>query len=134
MEENGKSATFINPQPADELAGVIVDGCVAQEGTRADYVVEKERAAVVVELKGRDVEKAAKQVVATAQQWKNDLKRVDEIAGLSVATRFPKASTRIQIQQSEFQKRFLSPLHVVCHNAEYEFDAIFTFKPLKKAK
>ena len=111
-----------------------MDGCVAREGTRADYVIEKDRAAVVVELKGRDVEKAGKQVTATANQWTSDLKRADEVAGLIVATRFPKASTKIQIQQSEFQKRFLSPLHVICHNAEFDFDAVFTFKPLKKRK
>lgn len=131
MEEKGKSATFLNPLKDEGLLPIKVDGCVVEQGTRADYVIEDGRSAVVVELKGRHVEQAAKQVFATASQWVGAYDRADRVAGLIIATRYPKASTKIQIEQSNFQKRFLVPLHVVCHNAEFDFDAVFSFRPLK---
>jgi len=114
------------------LLPIKVDGCVVAEGTRADYVIEDGRRAVVVELKGRDVEKAVKQVFATALQWTTELGRCDEIAGLIVSARYPKTSSKIQIRQNEFRKKYLTPLHVVCQNAEFAFDNVFTFKPLAK--
>lgn len=95
-------------------------------------MIENGRHAVVVELKGKDVEKAAKQVLATAAQWVDTLKRCDEVAGLIVAARFPKASSKVQIRQDEFRKKHLNPLHVICQNCEFEFDQVFSFKPLKK--
>lgn len=132
FEENSKSAVFQNPKRSEGLVPVKVDGCVAQSGTRADYVIEDGRRAIVVELKGRDVEKAAKQVIATASQWVKDLKRSDEVAGLIVASRFPRASSKVQIRQDEFRRQYLNPLHVVCQNCEFEFDQVFTFKPLAR--
>ncbi|WP_146037398.1 hypothetical protein [Novosphingobium guangzhouense] len=134
LEENGKSAIFLNPSLDAGLQAIKVDGCVEQKGTRADFVIEYKNRAVVVELKGKDVEKAAKQVLETANQWKHQLSRCDEVAGLIVAERFPKASSKVQIRQDEFRKKYLNPLHVVCCNEEYDFDAVFTFRPLKRRK
>lgn len=133
MEEKGRSATFLNPDRADGLVAILVDGGVVVEGPRADYAVEYQRRAVIVELKGRDVEYAANQVDATASLWLGSLDRADEIAGLIVAARYPKTSSKIQIKQNNFRKRFLGPLHVVCKNCEFEFGALFTFKPLSRS-
>lgn len=132
LEENGKSAVFLNPNRKNGLQAIRVDGCVAQQGTRADFVIEFADRAVIVELKGRDVEHAASQVMATADHWKFDLQRCGEIAGLIVAARYPKASSTIQIKQDEFRRRYLNPLHVVCRNAEYSFESIFKFRIFQK--
>jgi len=87
-----------------------------------------------VELKGRDVEGAVKQVEATAALWLNELKRCDQVAGLIVARQFPRKNSTIQIKQANFAKRFSAPLHVVCQNSEYVFENLFGFRnPLKSS-
>lgn len=135
IEENGKSATFLNPNLSDGLTVVAVDGCAVTEGERADFAVERCRKAIIVELKGRHIEKGAAQVAATASAWLNEFGRCDTVAGLIIARQYPRSNSRIQILQQNFAKKFGAPLHVVCCNAEFECDALFKFKnPLGKAK
>lgn len=133
LSESGRSATFLNPLRGKGLVAIKVDGCVITSGVRADFAVEQGRKVVIVELKGRDVESAAKQVSATTAHWFNSLKRCDEVAGLIIATQYPRASSTIQLKQQEFRKKFRAPLHVVCQNVEFEFDRLFHFRnPLAK--
>lgn len=130
VEENGKSAVVLNPRRLSYLR-IQVDGCLAISGPRADWVIERSRAAVVIELKGRGIEHGAAQVMATASLWKSD-GRVDRVCGLIVGASPPRARTGIQVRQDAFTKKFRSPLHVVRQNTEYVWEHLFSFKgPLR---
>jgi hypothetical protein len=126
VEERGKSAVILNPNRRTFLR-VQVDGCLPLIGPRADWVIERSRAAVVVELKGRGIEHGAAQIMATARLWKDE-GRVDRVCGLIVGASPPRARTSIQVRQDVFNKKFRSPLHVVRQNTEYVWDHLFSFK------
>lgn len=127
VEENGRSAVVRNPENL-EFEVVEVDGCVETDGRRADWVIERDRASVVVELKGRGVEHGADQITATAHRWVTTEQRCDRIAGLIVARQYPKSSASIQRKQEHFAKTFQAPLHVVTKNTAYEFEFLFSFR------
>jgi hypothetical protein len=126
VEENGRSAILMNPQ-GDQYLRIKVDGCVEMEGIRADWVIERGREAVVIELKGRGVEHGADQILATAQRWRNE-GRFDRIGGLIVARQYPRASASIQLRQQRFARGFAGPLHVVTRNASYRMEWLLSFK------
>lgn len=130
VAENGRSASFYNDSDP-RLTCVKVDGCLEFDGPRCDYVVEKGEAAIFVELKGKNVEHGAGQVIATAAHWRQ-AGRVARFAGLIVARQYPKASASIQLKQQAFARSFRGPLHVVTSNQEYTFENVLSFKgPLK---
>lgn len=83
---------------------------------------------VVVELKGRNVEHGADQVMATAHRWKVVEDRCDRIAGLIVGRQVPGATTAIQLKRERFAKRFGGPLHVVNRNCDYKLEHLLSFK------
>src|SRR5437868_6813688 len=113
VAEKGKSATILNSQH-QVFRRVRVDGCVVTDGSclAADWVIERDRLAVVIELKGRSVEHAAKQIAETSSLWRAE-QRFDRICGLIVARQYPRASASIQLKQQQYARRFGGPLHVV---------------------
>lgn len=127
VDEKGKSATILNPE-REPHNKVKVDGCVITDGPRADWVIEREDAAVIVELKGRNVEHGADQVFGTATQWKEVERRCQRIAGLIVGRQTPGASTAMQVKKKRFAARFKGPLHVVSANSAYKLESILSFK------
>jgi hypothetical protein len=66
--DGSRFAVFSNKEQR-EFRKIRIDDCVVKEGLRADWVLERGDEAVILELKGKDVEHAAKQVFATAQLW-----------------------------------------------------------------
>ena len=132
VKDGTKFAVFLNSANTLHLK-VRVDGCAVMDGPRADWVVERGNDAIVVELKGRDVEHAAVQIAATSTLWKNVEGRCGKIAGLIVARQYPKASTVIQLKQRSFVKTFGGPLHVVNHCPEVYFDHVLSFRGPFKA-
>ncbi len=72
----GKSIyRIINPE-RKEVTIHTIDGCLIQEGERCDYLVavDESRKAFYVELKGHDLNKAMKQIIATFNCFKNQNK------------------------------------------------------------
>jgi hypothetical protein len=128
VAEKGKSATILNSQH-EVFRRIRVDGCVVTDGSRlaADWVVERDRSVVVIELKGRCVEHAAKQIAETSTQWHAE-QRFDRICGLIVARQYPRASASIQLKQQQYARKFAGPLHVVTKNGEFELEALLSFK------
>jgi hypothetical protein len=105
-----------------------VDGCVVKNALAADWVVSKQGIGdIIVELKGRNVEHAAKQINATATLWTDEKLRVGRLAALVVATQYPRANTMMQKAQAAFAKKFNAPLHVVTKNNEYCFEKVLSF-------
>lgn len=123
---------FPNPALKSGLKAIKVDGCVTIDGLRADYVVESDRDTVIVELKGRCVEHGAQQIEATAAHWTNEINRADRVAGLIVARQYPRSSSKIQLKQQRFAKKFNAPLHIICSNCEIEFEKVFRFSNIRK--
>jgi hypothetical protein len=84
VEENKSKATFLN-KDRSWFQVTKVDGCLCKNQGAADWVVKKERVgAVVVELKGKDVPHAVRQVLATAKFWREHKPDCSRIAGLVV--------------------------------------------------
>jgi hypothetical protein len=132
VEENGKSAVVLNPK-AEKFIRVQVDGCAQTDGIKADWAIERARAAVIVELKGGNVQHGADQVLSTARHWTACEKRCDRVAGLIVGRQSPQANATMQLKKQEFTRRYGGPLHVVGQNEEYQWGALFEFRnPLKK--
>lgn len=130
--EKGRKAVVRNLDKTQHLR-IQVDNCVTCAGPRADWVLERGRDVVIVELKGRNVEHGADQILATAEKWKNQEQRADAIAGLIVGRQVPAASTTVQIKKNQFAKRYGGPLHVVNANCEYELAHLLSFKGPFKA-
>lgn len=125
VREGRSQITFRNSQRT-MYRKVRVDGCVIKNSTCADYVVEKSGAAVVVELKGRGVEKGAAQVFETARLWAG-LKRCERICAVIVGREYPAASSTMQVKKVRFKKEFNSPLHVINGTPTVTFDNVFKF-------
>lgn len=131
VEEGARSATISNRGRRWYLR-IKVDKCLPIQGPRADFVVERDRAAVIVELKGRGIEYGAEQVDATCTLWTKTLQRADRVCGLIVGICPPKARPSILVKQDRFKTKFGGPLHVVRENTTYEFDQLFSFKGPRK--
>jgi hypothetical protein len=130
--ERGRSANICNPERLPHRK-IKIDGCVQWEGLVADWAVERDIGVVIVELKGRNVEHGAKQVIATATKWIDKIGKDFKVAGLIVGRQVPAATTSIQIKKQEFARKFGGPLHVVNANCDYRFEHIHSFKGPFKA-
>ncbi|HEX8662846.1 MAG TPA: hypothetical protein VF744_02305 [Beijerinckiaceae bacterium] len=128
VEELGRKATFVNEEH-NTYRKTQMDGCVVKNQLAADWVVSRANIGdVIIELKGRHVEHAVRQIRATAGFLTDGDYREGRLAGLVVCTQFPKASTTVQRAQAEFARAFKGPLHVVTQNLEYAFENVLSFK------
>jgi hypothetical protein len=127
VSERGRKATFLNLKN-DPFCKIQVDGCVVKHSLAADWVVSKNGVGdIIVELKGKNVEHAVKQVNATATLWTDEKLRVGKLAALIVSTQYPRANTVMQKAQEAFAKKFKAPPHVVTKNNEYSFQKVLSF-------
>jgi hypothetical protein len=127
VEEKGKKATFLNDRRIVYTL-TRVDGCVIKNGIAADWLVSKaDKGDIIIELKGKDVGHAVKQIHRTAALLKEKKLLARPVAALIVATQYPKANTAVQRAQSDFAKTYQGPLHVVTKNHEYRFCRVLRF-------
>ena len=133
VEENNKSAVFLNPEK-HLFHKIRIDGCVITKGKRADYLVQKEKVGqVIVELKGKNILHAADQIKATLHHIQPHTQEYRKIAGLIVCHQVPSgANTQLQKRKVEYFKAYQMHLHAVAQNEEYVFENVFTATPLKK--
>ena len=96
VRANNRSATFLNE---DKTQIKVVDlDCLIQTtaAARADYIVTKPKVVdVIVELKGKDIDHAIEQILATAAFWKRIPPFSPHIGALVVFTRSPKRSAAL---------------------------------------
>lgn len=137
VEENGKKAVFLNTSRKKFLR-VQIDGCLIRNATACDWlVVMAKNGAVLVELKGKDVEHALIQLEATMKHIVGTNKYPSRIAALVVCSGVPKHpsfDTKLQRSKNRFSTRFKAPLHVVHGNFEYDINAVLSFKGPHKVK
>lgn len=88
---------------------VQVDDCAIKEGLRCDYlVILPDKQELYIELKGRDVEHAVKQIESSIQKL-----TVDKLAkkfGFISSTRCPINSAQIQILKKKFKDKYNAKL------------------------
>lgn len=130
--EHKKSAVFLNCTE-DEFLKIRIDGCVIKDGKKADWLVEKisTNAAVIIELKGKNVGYALEQIEETLIFLKKK-GYAKKIAGLVVCNEYPSVNTKIQRAKDSFRKKYAMYIHAVTKNEEYVFEKLFTSSPLSK--
>lgn len=104
LKANGRVATFRNPDGC-LIKKVDLDCLLAGSSpTRADYVVCHPGVVdVIIELKGKDIDHAIKQIIATVAIWKGIPPFSQKLGALVVFTRCPERSATL----GELKKRLL---------------------------
>lgn len=111
VSENRRKFEIRNNSLKD-INRVQVDGCFIALGLRCDYLFEIEDSEVFyVELKGKHIEDAIKQLVATINHCKNIHKSWNK-SSFIVASRVPKVTTSIQNLKKEHKRKYNSKLDV----------------------
>ena len=132
IEDHGRKAYFRNKERLT-YRRIRVDGCVASDGRNADYVLEKEKAGLIIELKGRGAERGATQVIATARLWMK-LNRCEQLCGLIVARMSPAANSTMQSRRLEFARLTKGYLHLVSGEREFDFEQVFKVRGIAKER
>lgn len=104
VKRDGRRAIFDNSESAI-IRRVDLDCWILSSATaKADFIVSKPGVAdVIVELKGKDIAHAAKQIIATLSKWKTAPPFSKKIGGLIVFTRCPMRAA----ETSDMKKRLL---------------------------
>lgn len=125
IEDHGMSAVFLNPRRQVHHIVKVDGGLVAQQRA-ADYVVSKPGVGdLVVELKGKDVGVACKQIEATLCIMDRCEEKRSPVAGLIVCTRVPCFDTKVQGLKSYFAKKYKSRLTVCSSRNKFDFEKFF---------
>ncbi len=112
-KENKRKITFLNPNKKS-ISKILVDGCQIIDGLRCDYLITYDTRQEFVELKGKNLEHAFKQLERTIDLLgkKNHQKRA-----FVISSRSPLTSPVIQSQKLRFKRKFKSEL-IVKNNSE----------------
>ena len=114
-EENKRKIVFNNLSNSN-ISKIKVDGCQITEGIRCDYLITFNNDEHFVELKGKDVTHAFKQLIRTINLLKNSscTNRVSYV----ISSRSPLTSPEIQVQRLKFIKKYQSKL--IVKNSNYQ--------------
>lgn len=123
IKANAAKAVFDNSDRA-EIKIVDVDCWLSNEvGLKADRVVSKPQVVdVIVELKGKDISHAMKQVLATCVQWKKAPPFSKKIGGLIVFSRSPERSATIDDWKARLLKQGIWLEMNKNNQTEYRFE------------
>jgi len=105
------------------------DGCLMVGQTAADWILTKAKTLeqVIVELKGKDVDHACMQIIATAEYLREQGKLGTTVAGLIVCTEYPRNNTKIQRARVQFARNFKGPIHAVTKSKEFTLAQVIRF-------
>lgn len=101
------------------------DGCVLQGEVACDWIVEKTGVGrIAIELKGSDIDHAAKQVERGLSYLRSN--RLDDVrlSALIVCTRYPSVDTTVQRIKQRIRKTYGAPLTVKSDGRNLEFEAL----------
>ena len=129
VEAHTRKAVFDNSERS-EIKIIDVDCWLAADaGPKADRIVSKPGVVdVVVELKGKDIDHALEQVLATCTKWKDVPPFSKKIGGLIVFSRSPERSAAIDDSKKRFLQTHGIWLEMNKNNqTEYKFET-FTGK------
>jgi len=96
VKRDGRKATFDNPERAT-IKRIDLDCWMpSTDSLKADYILSKPGVVdVIVELKGKDIDHAVEQIIATLVKWKKSPSYSAKIGGLIVFTRCPMRAAEI---------------------------------------
>jgi hypothetical protein len=106
-EENKRKLILRNPH-GKSVAKVKVDGCLPLVGKRCDYLFEIDQPiskVIYLELKGRNIEDAYEQLVATVEQFRGEHALVSQKVCCVVAATIPRISTDSWEKDIKLKKR-----------------------------
>jgi len=109
VRENNRTFRIINDSMF-YINKVKVDDCYIKSGLRCDYlfeIIEKDivKKVFYVELKGKNIEHAIKQLEQTILYCKSIHKNISEKECHIIASRVPSANTKFQKLKSEFKRK-----------------------------
>ena len=104
----GKSAVLLNPEKV-QVRRIRVDGCLMPTGTiAADFIVSMPKTIdVIVELKGKNVDRAVEQIESTWLFWSRHTEHEPNqlIGAWIVCTEYPRASLKVDRYRENFRAR-----------------------------
>ncbi len=114
VNQNRRKFTIQN-KSALKINKVEVDGCYIKDGLKCDYLFEIINKDIIlvfyVELKGKDIEHAIKQLLSTINYCKVIHKDIEKECYI-IASRVPKSSTSTQNIKKEFKKKYKIQLFI----------------------
>lgn len=124
VEENKKWVIFLNPTK-DTYLVTKHDGCIVKNMVACDWVVSKKECGdIFIELKGKDINHATVQILASADYWMTNKLTHGALAGIIVGTEYPRINTQIQRAMAVFAKKYRGLLYIHSHNVQCDFDSI----------
>ena len=131
VEERGQKA-IINNLSREEFYKIDVDGCLIVNKTSADKIIKKPGSnasegckALIIELKGTDVEHAVKQLDATICYLKENDSSCRNIAALIVCNSSPTYTEKVRKGQEFLRKKHRISMFATTKNKEHEFNSFF---------
>jgi hypothetical protein len=124
VEENRRKAVFLNPE-REEHDVTEIDGCVVVEGPRCDFLVsDREKASVLVELKGADVRHACEQLLNSAVHA--DVKPLlhGQVGFLVICSKVPRFDSVVARAKQTCMKKHKAGLHIVCNQGEFDLEKV----------
>ncbi|MGK9167919.1 hypothetical protein KXR53_16550 [Inquilinus limosus] len=123
IEERGRKVDFTNAKE-DLFRRIQVDNCLIKEGHRADWIVTKVNVgSVIVELKGKDVRHACKQLFATLESENCKEWLENKIAMLIICSRAPAFDSFVIDSKTRARKLGIR-LTVKTNRAEYDIEEL----------
>lgn len=113
LQENKSKMIFENPTQAP-VRKITVDGCVIKdnETLRCDYVLVPDyEVEIYVELKGKDIAHAVKQLESTIELLSDNAKTIKKLCFI-VSSRSPKLTPEIQKIAKTFNKKYNASFRV----------------------
>jgi very-short-patch-repair endonuclease len=109
------------------------DGCMVVQQPAADFllVCKSTKDKIIIELKGKNVEQAVKQIESTIEILKETGFECRRIAGLIVCSQVPHG-THSQVLKNSFAKKYNALLTIVTKEREFAFEDFHP--PIKAAK
>jgi len=124
VEEHKRKVVFRNPC-GRVYRKTIVDGCLIQDGIRADYLVsEAKSASVIVELNGSCVEHACEQLFVTAEHPSIKPLLEVKIGFIVMCSKYPRFDTFVRKAKDRCRKKYKCGFHVVCTRREFDIDRV----------
>lgn len=125
ISEKESSTLYINNIKQDYVYLVRYDGCTIKNKRGADFILIDNSISsyCVIELKGRNVEDAFKQIKETLIDLSTTHNRIKK-SGIIVNKVWPKASTTLQKLQQKLAKDCKARLHAARHDSTKDIHAI----------
>ena len=109
--KNNKSKFRLDNQKKAKIRVVRVDDCAIKQGLRCDYLlILPDNLEIYVELKGKNVEHAVKQLESSIKQLTDSLSA--EKLCFVASTRFPITSPQIQKLKKNFKRNYNAKLTI----------------------